>query len=372
MADPLTALRARIASIDAQLVGLAGERFQLAREIGEAKRAEGLPVRSFATEAEVIDRFRMVAAERGLPDGFAERLALLLIGGSVELQEEARAARGDAKNQATARRVAIVGGAGKMGRWLAELFAGQGHMVSTLDVSGPVPGYRSEPSLAEAARNADLVLLATPLGTGRDVLEKALESRPSGIVVDIFSLKSHVVDLLRRATGEGFRVTSLHPLFGPDVRTLSGRVLAVCDCGHSAATEEVASLFRETALTVTRIPVEQHDEFMQYVLGLSHLVSILFFTTLAESGLSFEALETMASTTFHKQTRAAASVAGENPILYYEIQTLNRHSAELFDRVRKSLARIESAVHEGDAVPFAEIMRAGREYFPSVLPRELD
>jgi len=372
MTDRLPELRSRIASIDAAIVGLAAERFELAREIGQAKRTEGLPVRSFATETEVIERFRAIATERGLPDGFAERLALLLISSSVELQEEARAARPAAQGQATARRVTIAGGAGKMGRWLASFFAGQGHTVSILDPSGPVEGYRSEPSLADAARSADLVILATPLGSGRDVLEKTLESRPAGIVADIFSLKSHVLDLLRDAGNRGMRVTSLHPLFGPDVRTLSGRVLAVCDCGSAAATDEMASLFRETALTVTRVPVEQHDEFMQYVLGLSHLVSILFFTTLAGSGHSFEALETMASTTFHKQTRASASVAGESPVLYYEIQRLNRHSAELFDRVRRSLERIESAVHAGDSEPFTEIMRAGRAYFPHVLPRELD
>ena len=126
------------------------------------------------------------------------------------------------------------------------------------------------------------------------------------------------------------------------------------------------------ALTITRIPVEQHDEFMQYVLGLSHLVSILFFTALVESGLTFEALEPMASTTFHKQTRAAASVAGENPQLYYEIQKLNRHSAELFEKLRAILDRIEQAVKAGDSRAFRGIIEQGRDYFPPVLPQELD
>src|SRR5215471_14856990 len=94
----------------------------------------------------------------------------------------ARIARGSGQGPATARRVAIVGGAGKMGRWLASFFAGQGHTVSILDPSGPVEGYRSAQSLADAARDSDLVLLATPLGSGRDVLKKTLESKTAGIV----------------------------------------------------------------------------------------------------------------------------------------------------------------------------------------------
>ncbi|HTK69407.1 MAG TPA: prephenate dehydrogenase dimerization domain-containing protein, partial [Candidatus Eisenbacteria bacterium] len=171
---------------------------------------------------------------------------------------------------------------------------------------------------------------------------------------------------------QGRPVTSLHPLYGPDVRTLSGRTLAVCDCGHAGATEEATALFQDTALTITLIPVERHDEIMQYVLGLSHLVSILFFTTLTESGVPFATLEPMASTTFHKQMRAAASVANESPQLYYEIQKLNRHSAELFERVRDSLAQIEQAVRANGSAPFTGIMNRGRAYFPSVLPQELD
>lgn len=369
MPDRLTALRARIAAIDAQVFGLTAERFSVVREIGEAKRAEGIPVRSFAAEAEVVARFRAMASERGIPESFAERLALELIGSSVQLQEEELSAM--TRSEAAARRVTVVGGAGKMGRWLAGFFASQGHDVSIYDVSGRVEGIRSERSLGDAVRGAEIVLLATPLGSGRQVLAEVLALEPKGIVADIFSLKSHILDLARGATDQGLRVTSIHPLFGPDVRTLSGRVLAVCDCGNDAAAGEMAACFRETALTVTRLPVERHDEYMQYVLGLSHLVSILFFTTLAESGISFAALESVASTTFHRQTRAAASVAGENPDLYYEIQKRNRHSAELFERVRRSLQQIEAAAHADEREAFAGIMRAGRDYFPPVLPREL-
>lgn len=368
MSDDLTQLRARIAALDTEIVRLAAERFALVREVGETKRAQGLPVRSFTAEADVIARYRTAARDLGVPEGFAERLALQLIAGSVQLQEESL----PGSRPAAARRITIVGGAGRMGRWLAGYFAGQGHEVSIHDPAGDVEGFPSESTLEEAVQHAEIVVLATPLGSGRVVLQKILALEPSGVVADIFSLKSHVMDLLRNAASQGRPVTSLHPLYGPDVRTLSGRTLAVCDCGHAGATEEATALFQDTALTITLIPVERHDEIMQYVLGLSHLVSILFFTTLAESGVPFAALEPMASTTFHKQMRAAASVASESPQLYYEIQKLNRHSAELFEKVRASLDAIEWAGKAGDSKAFTEIMKHGRDYFPPVLPQELD
>ena len=368
MAKDLTDLRARIAALDTEIVRLAAERFALVREVGETKRVQGLPVRSFTAEADVIARYRASAKDRGLPEGFAERLALQIIAGAVQLQEESL----PGSRPAASRRITIVGGAGKMGRWLAGYFAGQGHEVTIQDPAGEVEGFPSQSNLEEAVRDAEIVVLATPLGSGRAVLQKVLALEPKGVVADIFSLKSHVMDLLRNAAAQGRPVTSLHPLYGPDVRTLSGRTLAVCDCGHAGATEEATALFQDTALTITLVPVERHDEIMQYVLGLSHLVSILFFTTLTESGVPFATLEPMASTTFHKQMRAAASVANESPQLYYEIQKLNRHSAELFERVRDSLAQIEQAVRANGSAPFTGIMDRGREYFPSVLPQELD
>jgi chorismate mutase len=58
----LEALRSRIAAVDASLIELIAKRLALAREIGEAKRAAGLPVRNYATESEVLDRFHALAA----------------------------------------------------------------------------------------------------------------------------------------------------------------------------------------------------------------------------------------------------------------------------------------------------------------------
>ncbi len=367
MTQRLDQLRAKIAHLDGQILRLVADRLALAREVGAAKRAAGLPVRSFSAEAEVLERFHGLGAAFGLEPRLAERIAHQLIGAAVQVQEETSAVGSE-----PARRILIVGGAGKMGRWLARFLAGQGHRVATHDPAGPVQGLVSAPDLDSGVREAEVVLLATPLSTGREVLGQVLASEPSGLVADIFSLKSHVLDHVRAAAARGLKVASLHPLFGPDVRTLAGRVLAVCDCGHPAAADEAGALFRDTALTVTRLRVEEHDAYMQYVLGLSHLVAILFFTTLERSGRDFGDLATMASTTFYKEARTAAEVARENPRLYYEIQSLNQHSAELFALVRQSLEAIERAALEGRPDAFIDLIERGRAYFPETLPSELE
>ena len=369
MADDLARLREQIAALDAELLSLVARRLALAREVGAAKRAAGLPVRSFGTETEVLERFRHGAAASGLEPALAERLAHYLIGASVRLQESAHAAPGGA---GAARHILLVGGAGRMGRWLAAFFLGQGHRVTTLDPGGSVPGCTRATELRAAVAEADVIVVATPLSAGARALREIFAAAPRGLVIDIFSLKSHVVEPLRAAAAHGLKVASVHPMFGPDVQTLGGRVLAVLDCGSTTAADEAAALFGDTALTITRLPVEAHDPYMQYVLGLSHLMALLFFTTLARSHRPFDELARVAGTTFYKQARTAAELARENPQLYYEIQKLNRHSKRLFALVKESLADIERAALDEKADAFLRLMEAGRAYFPDTLPVELD
>jgi len=362
----LAELRAAIAAVDEGMLALVARRLQLSRDVGAAKRALGQPVRSFAVEAEVLERFRSGAAARGLDPDLAERLAHELIRATVRLQEDALPAASGA-----AQRVLIVGGAGKMGRWLAGYFLGRGHRVASCDPAGEVPGCASEPDLAAGVAAADVVLVATPLTPGVQVLERILACRPRGLVADVFSLKSHVIEALKAGAAGGQRVASLHPLFGPGVTTLAGRVIAVLDCGHPGAADDAAALFGDTALTITRLPIEAHDACMQYVLGLSHLVSILFSTTLVRGRRPFGELAAVASTTFYKQARTAAEVARENPQLYHEIQRLNRHSTRLFELVRTSLDVIEAAALDDRPDAFADLLARGRAYFPAELPVEL-
>ena len=137
------------------------------------------------------------------------------------------------------------------------------------------------------------------------------------------------------------------------------------------AADAAAALFSDTALSITRLPVEDHDRYMQYVLGLSHLVALLFAATLARGYRSYDELARLASTTFLKEARTAAEVARENPRLYHEIQHLNRHSAELFAEVRAALADLEAAALDADPGRFIACMERGRAFFPQTLPLEL-
>lgn len=66
MSGELERLRGEIERIDQALVGLIAERIDLARSIGEAKKAAGLPTLDPAREAQLLRRVGGLAREAGL------------------------------------------------------------------------------------------------------------------------------------------------------------------------------------------------------------------------------------------------------------------------------------------------------------------
>lgn len=85
----LARLRAEVERIDRALIGLVAERVRIAREVGEAKRALGLPTLDPAREAAVVRRAGTLAREAGLPDEDVRYIFWHLIGLARRAQEGA-------------------------------------------------------------------------------------------------------------------------------------------------------------------------------------------------------------------------------------------------------------------------------------------
>ncbi|HLF06572.1 MAG TPA: prephenate dehydrogenase/arogenate dehydrogenase family protein [Thermoplasmata archaeon] len=351
----LKAARIAIASVDRELVRLVRRRLNLARQVGDVKRRAGIPIRDFAVEKEVLERVSRECVRLGVEPEVGQRMARLLIRASVQTQEELfLPERGEAQ-------ILVVGGAGRMGRWLCDFLVSRGHRVEVCD---PAKTRFPEAPLERAA-DADFVILATPISKTPELLRRIIDLKPRGVVFDICSLKSPIELAIQRARATGVRVCSIHPMFGPSAVLLSGRVVAICDCGDKEAVKLARSLFEGTALRITEFPVAQHDRLMAYVLGLSHLVNLVTARALTLSGTEFKELSGVASTTFRKMIATAAEVVNENPALYYEIQNLNPHSGEVASLLGTAVREMEEASISERANPeeFERLMLAAREYF---------
>ena len=354
----LDELRNKLSAVDRQLVELIAERQQIVSEIGRTKRDSGTGTRDYAREKEVLDMGRRQASELGVDPDLAEAILHQLIRTSLASQERDRVI---AEGKGDGRRVLVIGGAGKMGRWFVDFFASQGFATTIADTSvEDGPGTFS--NWTDAGVDYDVIVVAAPLAVSGRILAQLAVLKPQGLVFDIGSLKSPLIDGLRELQVAGCRVTSLHPMYGPDTRLLSGRHLIFCDVGDAQATAAAKELFSATMVEQLDMGLEDHDRLIAYVLGLSHALNVAFFTALAESGEAAPGLARMSSTTFDSQLLVAAAVARDNPHLYFEIQNLNKFGLGPLDALCDAAARIRDSVISGDEEAFVELMEKGREY----------
>jgi chorismate mutase/prephenate dehydrogenase len=355
----LDELRQRVTDIDRQLIGLVAERRNVSEEVARVKRATGRSVRDYEREREVILGVRAMAAERGVSPALAEQLLRLLIRSSLTTQEQASVA---ARGAGTGRRALVIGGAGKMGGWFVSFLASQGFAVEVADPSAGAPGTAQVADWHSTDLKQDFIVVATPLGVTDAILRDLALRRPPGVIFDVGSLKSPLRAGLMALRSHGCRVTSVHPMFGPDTELLSGRHVIFVDLGHAGALASARELFASTMAEQVVMSLDEHDRLIAYVLGLSHALNIAFFTALAESGEAAPRLAQMSSTTFDAQLDVASRVAQDSPELYYEIQSLNDYGAESLEALSQAVERVRTAVLSQDHDAFVALMRRGRDY----------
>ena len=354
----LLELRQRLDEIDTGIVDLIAERQAVVTTIAEHKLKTGLPLRHYQREREVIDRGVARAESLGLAGSVARDILQTLIHHSLSNQETHKLVQSD---HGQGQRALVIGGLGRMGVWMSRYLDMVGYRVDVADpVGGETPFSRVD-DWQLVVNDYDLIVVAVPLRPSNDILLRLAELKPECLVFDIGSLKSPMREGLDAMCASGCRVCSVHPMFGPDEIGLSGRHILFVNVGNQEAIAEARALFAHTAADCVELSLEEHDEVMAWVLGLSHLVNIAFAGALAQSGEAVPLLKQISSSTFNAQLNVATQVVSENPHLYYEIQQGNEHTAMVSEQFRKVLNELVTAIAENDEAVFTRHMVAAKQ-----------
>ena len=340
--------------MDVKLLEMVAERQAIVAEIGRVKSASGRGTRDFGREKEVLELARATARRVGLDGDIGVELFRTLIRASLAAQEQDKVA---SSGTGGGKRALVVGGAGQMGRWFVRFLESQGFEVQISD-----PKARDSVDWRTMELDQDVIAITTPVSATAAVMSELAALRPKGVIFDISSVKGPLQEGLDALKKAGCRVASIHPLFGPDTELLSGRNIIFVDTGDRAATAEVKRLFASTMAEQLDMSMDRHDKIMAYVLGLSHAVNIAFFKALAESGERAEQLAALSSSTFDAQLDVASHVASENPYLYFEVQSLNRHSSRALIALLNAVTQVAAKVLDGDEPGFVELMQRGKTF----------
>jgi chorismate mutase/prephenate dehydrogenase len=360
--EELLALRQRLDEIDTGIIDLIAERQAVVTTVGEHKLKTGAPLRHYAREREVIDRGMARAESLGLSGAVARDVLETLIHHSLGKQETYQLVQSD---HGVGKRALVIGGLGRMGEWMARFLDMVRYHVDIADPVVKETPFDQVDDWESVIDDYDLVVVAVPLRPSNAILHRLAELTPRGLIFDIGSLKSPMRTGLEALAESGCKACSVHPMFGPDEIGLSGRHILFVDTGNPEALSEARALFAHTAADCVDLSLEEHDEVMAWVLGLSHLVNIAFASALAESGEAVPLLRQISSSTFDAQLKVAAQVVSENPHLYYEIQQGNSMTAEVVEHFRRVFDQLSKAVTEGDEISWTRAMEIANQRISS-------
>jgi len=353
-------LREKIAEIDAELLNLVAERMRIARRIALQKQALGLDIRQPDMEKKVLERVERLADEIGLPKQLVTQLFSAILASSVE--EQTRYVE-EIATKPKAGKCLIYGGAGGMGKLLSELLYSEGYEVDIVRSSGIALSYPKLEDRKLDLSSYDFAVVSVPMSKTGILIERISQDFAGKKIYEICSMKQHLKESIAKAEKKGAHVVSLHPMFGPSIRSFKDKAVVFCGKKSDFSDDPLWKAFEHSGARLVTVPFEKHDRLMSYVLQLTHAINIIYFTVLSNAEIAYQDIEAAASPICERQIINAKAVADQDPDLYFEIQKLSRHLGNLYEELGIAQAELIEALASDTSAKFRSLMEKGRKCF---------
>ncbi|MGB1547620.1 MAG: prephenate/arogenate dehydrogenase family protein [Alphaproteobacteria bacterium] len=235
---------------------------------------------------------------------------------------------------------------------------------------------RVEEDAAKAVKNADLVVICTPIGTYKELGERiAPHLKKGAILSDVGSVKAAVLRELGPFVPEGIHLVPAHPVAGTEhsgpeagFDTLfEGRWCVLTPARETAAeaVERVAEFWRRAGSKIEIMDANHHDKVMAITSHLPHLIAytIVGTATDLEESARAEVIKFSASG-FRDFTRIAAS----DPVMWRDIFLNNQEAVlEMLGRFSEDLTALQRAIRWGDGKKLQDLFTRTRAIRRSII-----
>jgi len=224
-------------------------------------------------------------------------------------------------------------------------------------------------TVANAVKEADMVVLATPLATIGTLLKNMhAYLRDDVIITDVGSAKGSVVEAARDTLGKLLpRFVPGHPIAGkeqsgveastPDLFEGHRVILTPLPQTAVSALDTVTCMWEQCGAEVMQLGVEQHDEILAATSHLPHLLAYALVDCLAGMSERDEIFK-FAAGGFADFTRIASS----HPQMWHDICFANRkHLLRVLDAFDVHFGNIRKAMENGDSSELLRIFTRAKE-----------
>lgn len=228
---------------------------------------------------------------------------------------------------------------------------------------------RAAPSLAQAVADADVVLLATPVGALATTMTAiAPHLAPNAVITDVGSTKSDVVRHAQAHLGEHIhRFVPAHPIAGKehagvehaDADLYENRkvILTTLPQNTLGDISTVETMWRICGADVLTMSPQDHDTVFAAVSHLPHLLAFSYINALANQA-QIDQFLALAGPGFRDFTR----IAGANPDMWRDVFDSNRTAIQAqLSHFKQALQQFEAALNAGDSATLHAFVQRSRD-----------
>jgi prephenate dehydrogenase len=256
--------------------------------------------------------------------------------------------------------IAIIGVNGNMGKWFANYFHKKGFMVKGFDTNNEIKEkfIVKANSLVSAILNIDYVILCIPTKKTPETIRLiSKEMKRGSYLIEISSHKFKTSQALLKMPAK-INPICIHPMFGPGtIKIKNNNIILVPIKDVKKELAVTKSLFQDANFIT--IDADQHDKKIAVILGLTHLMNIVFAKILAKDETS-SLTEKMAGTTFKAQKIIAESILSESPELIETIIS-NPEVKRFGDELYKDIGRILADAQDGKNEDIVQYIKTAQE-----------
>lgn len=204
--------------------------------------------------------------------------------------------------------------------------------------------------VAKAVANADLVVLAAPVGVIATMLSSmGPHLRRGCIVTDVGSSKQLIVTAAHKYLPDHVFFVGSHPLAGSektgvayanaDLFQNTTCLMTPTDATHRVAKERVKLLWSKVGSHVKFVSPDEHDKILGYVSHLPHLIAYALMETIPSEFLPYAA----------QGLKDTTRIAGSSNQMWTDIALSNKKNLiKSIDEVAKNLSLIRKAISTDD------------------------
>lgn len=238
---------------------------------------------------------------------------------------------------------------------------------------------RGTTDLKDAVKDADLVVLCSPVGAIVDRCREMAPHLKSGcLVTDVGSVKAPLVRDIEPLLPDGVHYVPAHPIAGAEKSGLDAATDDLYDGARCILTptaktdpgalERVRKFWQDVGMQVQALDAEEHDFIYGAVSHLPHVVAFALINTVGQikTGTQEDILCLSAG-----GLRDITRIASSDPVMWRDIFLANKDNVlELIGRLEETLGHIKHLIEAGDAGALEECFKNANNHRGKLVGQE--